>query len=150
MSWRSTILTATCFLVLAASACRSGPPGPATLDTRNEKCASCRMMVSSRVFASQIAAPGEEPRFFDDLGCLATWLEKNPLPKDAVLYVADHRTSEWVNADHAVFSRVDTLDTPMGSHIVAYADEASRAQDGTARGGTMLTRAEALGRAGAQ
>lgn len=108
------------------------------------------MMVSSRMFASQIAAAGEEPKFFDDLGCLATWLEKTPMPKDAVLYVADHRTGEWVSADRAVFSRVDTLDTPMGSHIVAHADEASRAQDGAARGGTALTRAEALGRAGAQ
>ncbi len=36
------------------------------------------MAVSSARFASQIVAPGEEPRFFDDLGCLAAYLREHP------------------------------------------------------------------------
>ena len=32
---------------------------------------SCRMAVSAAGVAAQVVAPGEEPRFFDDIGCLA-------------------------------------------------------------------------------
>jgi len=57
-------------LALALTACTRGPAHPGTLDTRNDACAHCRMAVSDPRFAAQLAAPGEEPRFFDDLGCL--------------------------------------------------------------------------------
>ena len=131
-------------LALLTASCRSAP-APAAVDTRNDQCRHCQMMVSSRLFASQIVAPGEEPLFFDDLGCLAAWLQEKPLAKEAVIYVADHRTGDWVPATRAVFSRVPNLETPMGSHVVAHDSEVSRSQDQMASGGTVLSREEALG-----
>ena len=145
MKTRAMTLVAIGMATILTGACGSGALEPAPLDTRNEQCRACQMMVSGRRFASQIVARGEEPLFFDDLGCLATYLEKAPLAAGAVIFVADHRTSEWVTADRAVFSRVPTIDTPMGSHIVAHASEASRAQDTAAAGGTVLTADAALG-----
>jgi len=131
-------------LALAVS-CGGGAPEPAALDTRNEQCASCRMAVSSAVFASQLAAPGELPRFFDDLGCLADYLKAGKAPRGAVAFVADHRTRAWVRADGAVYTRVPGLETPMGSHVIAHADTASRDQDADARGGTPVTATELFG-----
>ena len=64
--WRATGLLLTLPLL---SAC-SGPPGPAALDTQNEVCSWCRMSISDIHTAAQLAAPGEEPKFFDDVGCL--------------------------------------------------------------------------------
>ena len=119
--------------LLAVLACSRGPLGPAPLDTRNEACAHCRMAVSSQRFAGQIVAPGEEPRFFDDLACLAAYLRAHPLPRGALAYVADHRTGEWVPADRAQYSRA-SIDTPMGSHLIAHASAASRDLDPAARG----------------
>lgn len=125
--------------LLALLACSRGPQGPAPLDTRNEACAQCRMAVSSQRFAAQIVAPGEEPRFFDDLICFATYRKAHPqLPRGALAYVADHRTGEWVPADRAVFSRA-AIDTPMGSHLIAHASAASRDQDPAARGAVSAT-----------
>lgn len=125
--------------VLFAAACGTGPLSPATLDTRNDACAECRMTVSSARFASQIVVPGEEPRFFDDLGCLAAHLREGPaLPARAAVYVADHRTREWAPADSAVYTKVDGLATPMGSHVVAHASPASRDGDATVRGGAPV------------
>jgi copper chaperone NosL len=98
------------------------------------------MVVSDPHFAAQVLAPGEEPRIFDDIGCMAAALAKEPPPGGAVLYVADHRTGEWVDARAAVFTRVPSLETPMGSHIVAHASSASRAADAQAAGGQPLTR----------
>ena len=125
--------------LLAATACGSSRPAPATLDSRNDLCASCRMAVSSVRFAAQIAAPGEEPLFFDDLGCLVTYLNQRPvLSPQAVAYVADHRSGAWVAAASATITRVDGLSTPMGSHLVAHDTPASRDADPAARAGVNV------------
>lgn len=140
---------ATAVLALAAlAACSDGPSEPATLDTRGEACASCRMSVSSAAFASQLVAPGELPRFFDDLGCLGDYLKAGRAPAKAVAYVADHRTKAWVRADRAVYTRVAGLETPMGSHVIAHADEASRDADPDARGGGPVATAALFGPGG--
>jgi copper chaperone NosL len=135
-------------IMLALFACGGGAPEPAALDTRNEACASCRMAVSTAVFASQIVAPGELPRFFDDLGCLGDFLKAGKAPAGATAFVADHRTRAWVRADRAVYTRVPGLETPMGSHAIAHADAASRDQDPVARGGSSVAPAELFGPAG--
>ena len=132
-------LSASLAAVLFTAACGAGRPAPAPLDTRNDACAECRMTVSSARFASQIVAPGEEPRFFDDLGCLAAHLIDAPAPPaGAAVYVADYRTREWAPAASAVYTKVDGLATPMGSHVVAHASAASRDGDPAARGGAPV------------
>jgi copper chaperone NosL len=134
--------------LLAACGARGDAP-PAPLDTANEACRWCRMAVSDPRFAAQIAAPGEEPLFFDDVGCLREYLrgEGEPAPP-AVAYVADHRTRAWVRAREAGYTRVPSLQTPMGSHLVAHADAASREADREAAGGTPLTAADVFGPGG--
>lgn len=133
---------------LAAGACCGDAPEPAPLDTRNEQCASCRMAVSGASFASQLVAPGELPLFFDDLGCLVDYLKAGKAPKGATAFVADHRTKAWVRADRAVYTKVPGLETPMGSHVIAHSDAASRDQDADARAGSPLPARELFGPAG--
>lgn len=134
--------------VLLAAGCQRGPPEPAALDTRNDACARCRMAVSDPPFAAQLVSPSEEPRFFDDIGCLRDWLVANPgRPSRAIAYVADHRTKAWVRAAAAQYVRVPELYTPMNSHVIAHADAASRAADPDAEGGAPITSAEVFGSA---
>ncbi len=133
-------------LALALAACKGGPPRPAELDTSgDEACASCRMVISDRHLAAQLVAPGEEPRFFDDIGCLRAFLAQHPMPKGAVAYVADHRTGEWVKASAAVYVRAEAVETPMGSHLLAYADPASRQADPAAAAATPLSPEQVFG-----
>ena len=120
---------------------------PAAVDTRNDSCAHCRMTVSDVRFAGQIVAPGEEPRFFDDVGCLRDYLKQHAAPTGATAYVADHRTKAWVVAAKAVYVRNEQVDTPMGSHLLAFADAASR-DAGAPVPGTRMTAAEVFGPAG--
>ena len=129
-------------------ACTSGPPAPAALDTRNDACRSCHMIVSDARLAAQLVAQAEEPRFFDDIGCLARYAGANAVSPDAVAYVADHRTGAWVRAETALYTRVASLETPMGSHLIAHADAASRDADPAARGGLPRTPAEVYGAGG--
>lgn len=132
-------LLAAALLQLPAAACARGPARPAPLDTRNDTCGFCRMVVSDRRFAAQIAVPGEEPRFFDDIGCLRTFLAgSGNLPGEARVYVADHRTGDWAPASRAVFMSVPGLQTPMDSHWIAHTDTESRDTDPVARDGVPL------------
>jgi len=133
-------------LPLLLGACARGPAQPAAVDTRNDACTYCRMAVSDARFAAQLAAPGEEARFFDDLGCLRDYLRAKPgLPRGTVAFVADHRTRAWVRAAQAVVTRREALQTPMASHLIAHADEASRDADPVAAGGQRLGLAELFG-----
>ncbi len=145
---RRDTAAATALVLGLAAACVQREPRPAELDTRNEACASCRMPVSDARLASQLVAPGELPRFFDDLGCLRDFLAAGKAPRGAVAFVADHRTKQWVRADRAVYTRVPGLETPMSSHLIAHAEVASRDQDPDARGGTMAELRELFGPAG--
>lgn len=130
-------------------ACHGGAPQPAPLDTRNDACASCRMAVSDARFASQVVAPGELPRFFDDLACLGAWLKRKGPQRHRAVFVADHRTRAWVRAEEAVYTRVDGLETPMGSHLLAHASAASRERDREATTGTPVSATELFGPVGA-
>jgi copper chaperone NosL len=103
------------------------------------------MAVSDARFAAQIVAPGELPRFFDDVGCLATFVKAGRAPAGATAFVADHRTHEWARADAAVYTQVPGLATPMGSHVIAHRDAASRDADPSVRTGTPLTAAQLFG-----
>ena len=136
------------FLLLTATACSSQAPRPQNPDSRNDLCGSCRMPVSDPSLAAQIIAPNEEPRFFDDLRCLRDYLAGNPLPRGAVAYVADHRTRDWVPAARAVFASAPSVETPMASHWVAYADENSRRADSRAGESTLISPTEIFGAAG--
>jgi len=129
-----------------ALACVPGPPPPAFLDTRNEGCGFCRMAISDARFASQLVAPAEEPIFFDDLGCLANYLRRaKPAAGGSRVYVADHRTKAWVRAADAVYTKAPGIEAPMGSHVMAHADRASRDADPDARGGEPVSPAVLYG-----
>jgi copper chaperone NosL len=103
------------------------------------------MAVSDARFAAQLVAPGELPRFFDDVGCLADFVKAGRAPGGALAFVADHRTKAWVRADLAVYTRVPGLATPMGSHVVAHESAASRDGDPDAKTGAPVTATELFG-----
>lgn len=135
-------------LVVAAACARQAVP--ADLDTANTACRHCRMQVSDVHFAAQIAAPGAEPVFFDDIGCLRDYVKQAdvPLPAGAVAFVADHRTGAWVRATAAVFTKPAHLATPMEGGIIAHASDDSRRQDRDAVGGAPVTALEIFGASG--
>jgi copper chaperone NosL len=147
MRGRAPWLPAT--LLFFSLACALGPRPPADLDAGGEICAWCRMAVSDPRLAAQIVAPAEEPLFFDDIGCLADHLARSGTGHaERIAYLADHRTGEWVPAAGAVLTRNASFATPMGSHLLAHADTASRDADPAAAGGVAIELARVFGPAG--
>ncbi len=101
--------------ILAVLLLACAPAGPVAIDTQNDACHWCRMTISDPRFAAQVLVPGEEPKFFDDLGCLAS------ARRQGKIYVADYDTGAWIPAERAHFERCTAIDTPMGSHLIARA-----------------------------
>lgn len=91
---------------LLAISC-SAAPRPAPLSRGQDACVQCRMVIVSQSTAAQIVSPGEEPRFFDEIGCLRDYLSNRSTPAAAgtVIYVTDHQRGEWVEARRALFTR---------------------------------------------
>jgi copper chaperone NosL len=131
-------------ILTLVAGCTEGAARPAAIDTANDVCRHCRMVISDTRLAAQIVAPAEEPLMFDDIGCLRDYLVAGHVSRDRVAWVADHRTGEWVPARRAVYTR-SSQSTPMGSGILAHVDEASRDQDAAARGGQSMPAAAILG-----
>lgn len=132
-------------LVSMIAGCTSGPVHPVSIDTRNDMCAYCRMIVSDPRVAAQIVAPGEETRMLDDIGCLRDYLARREMTPAAVVFVADHRTGEWVPAKDAVYTISTGRRTPMASGMVAHASRASRDADPAASGGVDVPARVILG-----
>jgi copper chaperone NosL len=132
-------------LIALAAACAARPIAPARVDTANDACRHCRMIVSDVRTAAQIVAPGEEPLIFDDIGCLRDYVARMGAADGAVRFVADHRTGAWIAAEDAMFTKVTSVSTPMASGIIAHADRASRDADPAAANGQSVDAVAILG-----
>lgn len=121
--------------LLSMAACRTADVHPASFDVAHEPCAHCRMTGSNGRAVAQLVVPGEEPLFFDDIGCLGDYLEKATVPATAVSFVTDYGTRAWVPTSSASFVRQASIDTAMGSHLIAFASSSARDASADAKGG---------------
>lgn len=106
--------------VLIVTACTIGEVEPAQPDPSSQ-CAGCRMTVSDLRFATQLVAPGEEPRFFDDIGCMRKYFARHSAEAAWTGFVSDYRTKRWVGVAKAEYWKCPSIETPMSSHVVTVA-----------------------------
>lgn len=125
------------------AACAATALLPAEVRLGEDACAHCHMTLISTSTAAQIIAPGEEPVMVDDLECLHNYLAGHALANGTRVFVADHRTGEWLDASGAVFTRT-AVSTPMSSGLIAHRDDASRRADAAAASGTPIHPADIL------
>jgi copper chaperone NosL len=135
-------LAVSAFVVLASC---GGPTGAAPIE-KGTPCAFCRMTISDPTLAAEVVAPGEEARMYDDIGCLANDLRQHPAPAGARAFVADFTSGALVPAAEASYTRVESVATPMSSHLVAHVTTDARDADGRIRGGTPVSAADVFGK----
>lgn len=101
------------------------------------------MLVSSDRDGGQIVTSGDETRFYDDIGCLASGWRVQHENATAFVRVAD---GAWVDAAAAWFAHPAGARTAMGSGLKAFATEReARSADA---GGHALTWDDVVGAAG--
>ena len=101
---------------LLAAGC-TGSLGPQPVPIDRAECARCRMLISSDATGGQIVAPHDDPRFYDDIGCLAA--DAARLAGDARAYVRT-ASGAWADARTAAYARPPGGRTPMGSGVIAF------------------------------
>ena len=106
-------------LLLCAGCKKSSQPEPLHPE---DICAVCKMAVSEQHFAAQALLPNGDYVKFDDVGCL---MKYQPLPKKDMIWLGDYLTTQWVRADSALILKTDSIRTPMGYGILAYASQDS-------------------------
>ncbi len=87
-----------------------------------DMCERCKMVLSDRKFSAQTINPHTGRRyFFDDIGCVVLWFKENKIAwsEEAVIWVNDARTGEWIDARKAFYDTENI--TPMaygfGAHV---------------------------------
>jgi copper chaperone NosL len=81
-----------------------------------EPCAHCMMLVSERQSAAQLVLSDGTRRFFDDIGCMVSYLDHEQLTARAQWV---HLGDGWVRAEDAHYARAAT---PMDFGFIAAGD----------------------------
>jgi copper chaperone NosL len=104
--------------VLAACA----RPAPRPIAFGAESCRHCHMAIADPRFAAELVTTRGRVFVFDDVGCLAAFVRERTVPAAEVhsLWVYDYlEPDSLLDAREAVYLRVDSLRTPMSSHLAA-------------------------------
>ncbi|MCA9280860.1 MAG: nitrous oxide reductase accessory protein NosL [Phycisphaeraceae bacterium] len=113
-------------MMLAPSCARPDPLGAPKIALDQTSCAECGMIVSDERYACasivRIDDRSTEPRVFDDVNCLVLHevTGSNP-PEVLARWVHDKDSRQWLAAESAHFVWAKELNTPMMSHIAAFA-----------------------------
>lgn len=130
-----TVRRLTIALAFATAACGSGRLEPVPVPLDRASCASCGMLISDRRTAAEAVFAGEDPRFYDDIGCAAS--DRALPPAKTQVYVPSENGTRWIRAEAAYFARVSDLRTPMGYGLAAFDSRSqARAQDRDGRART--------------
>jgi nitrous oxidase accessory protein len=117
-------------VVLAAAvmvaACSSGEPRPIRIG--HDRCANCLMGIAEERFAAELITRTGKMHMFDSIECLAGFVEYESEAAGAKsVWVTDHEgPPRLLEADRAFYIRSDSIRSPMGLGIAAYANRATR------------------------
>lgn len=126
MNRRGAVFTGLLLAVAGVVGCRSESPiGPPTVKYGRDQCAECGMIINEERSACALlvdAGGVPETLLFDDIGDMFDYERKHPGLRVRARYVHDHTDRAWIAAEGAVYLVGTTVQTPMGSGIVALAD----------------------------
>jgi copper chaperone NosL len=111
--------------------------GPEPIAYGRDTCASCRMHLSQPGFAGEMRDPDGTLTKYDDVGCLirAILAARREVPE---AWVEDHAGGGFVPLLSAKLVRGDAASTPMGSGLVAFADDSAAIVYAEAHGARVM------------
>lgn len=118
-----TVLTAA-VAMLVLSACE---PKPQPIQFGSDQCDYCRMMITEQEFGTQTLNNQGRAFKFDSIECMAAFSGTTDQADNIhSMWVPDFlNREEWLEASSAVYLHSETLRSPMGLYLSAYADQES-------------------------
>ena len=108
--------------VLAAMVAGCARPAPRPIAWGVDNCRHCHMTIADPRFAAELVTSKGMVYVFDDVACLVGFVREGTVPASQVhsLWVYDYlQPDSMIDARSAVYLEVDTLRTPMSSHLAA-------------------------------
>ncbi len=140
MLFLSVVLVA----LLAACGGADSVDNPPEILYGQDVCSNCNMIISEESYASAYWTVDGEARRFDDMGEMLQFIQSNHEDR-ASTWVHDVNTAEWLRAEDAWIVMNAGLMTPMGTGVVAVANEEdARALAFDQDGALVLTFSELL------
>lgn len=108
---------------------------PPTIVYGEDVCDHCGMIINDERFAAglviQTASQTYEHRIFDDIGDMFVYVEEaqettqhaDETIEVVTYFVHDYVDGTWLDAQDAYFVQAETLNTPMGSGLAAFASQ---------------------------
>jgi copper chaperone NosL len=128
---------------LLAAACGAKAMGPPEIVVDRTACSHCGMFVSEPIFAAAYQLRGNDPRVFDDIGCMLNALRAETVSPINV-WVRDAAGAGWIDAGEATFVASPNVRTPMNGGFIAYAEVTAAETAATTSGGAVVRSFEAL------
>jgi copper chaperone NosL len=94
--------------------------GPVPIEPGRFQDTQCGMPLERSRDAAEAVDPGGKTWFFDDVGCLALWLDGTRHPDRMQLWVFSRDTEKWIDGREAWYSLTDS--TTMLYGFAAYRD----------------------------
>ncbi len=110
---------------LASGACSQQGPSPVPITLGRDTCAKCRNVIHSLDAAAEAVYPDAPPRFYDDLGCLAT--DAAAIRPGVQMYVQLAGGKGWARVEDVTFASPPGTHTPQGYDFLAYPEDEARA-----------------------
>ena len=97
-------------------------PQPPEIAYGQDVCDACGMILDEPKFAAATLLTSGETRKFDDIGDMFVYHMDHPDQQVQVWFVHDYSTEKWARAEKAFFVMSDSIATPMGHGLAAFAD----------------------------
>ena len=106
--------------VSSGCASRSEEPQPPEIVYGQDLCSQCGMVIGEARFASATLLTNGEYLKFDDVGEMLAYHKKHPEAQVKAWFVHDYLSEDWARGEAAFFVKSASLQTPMGTGIVAF------------------------------
>ena len=124
MILRITLIFTAIFTLIILAGCE---PKPQPINYGSDGCEYCRMTITEAEFGSQVVNNQGRAYKFDSVECMAAFDLTNDNPENFhSKWVPNFlNREEWIEANEAVYLHSETLRSPMGLSLSAYADRES-------------------------
>ena len=111
-------------LLLIAAGCGNRLPRPVEIEA-TDMCEQCKMAISEKRYAAEIADVDENVIKFDNIDCMVRYAAAHGLKaKASAWFVMDSDGREWLDARQAFLVKSGLIPGPMGSGVLAIKDSA--------------------------
>ena len=143
-SKKLTILAILLLILLSACTAPASESQPPDIAYGQDLCDQCGMVIGEARFAAAILLSSGKYLKFDDIGEMLAYFKANPEIQVEAWFVHDYTSEEWVRGEKAFFVRSSSLQTPMGTGIVAFKDRAEADRFAAENSGVVFNLEEIL------